>query len=103
MKIALVQFKTKIRQSFLAISRHVINFIEKAKKQNSQIICFPEDFWFGPLDYYSDNEIKEITTSLFCTLLTGFVFKQKNTQLISFLVVLLLKKKINILINFFYQ
>jgi len=32
MKIALVQFETKIRQSFSVISRRVIDFIKKAKK-----------------------------------------------------------------------
>jgi predicted amidohydrolase len=65
MKIALIQFETKIRQDFFAISNRVIDFIKKAKKENSKLICFPEDFWFGPLDYYSNTEIKKITTKFF--------------------------------------
>jgi hypothetical protein len=47
--------------------------LRKQKKQNSQIICFPEDFWFGPLDYYSDKEIKKITT-LFLLIKTEKLF-----------------------------
>lgn len=78
MKIALVQFETKLKQSFSVISKQVINFIKKAKKENGQIICFPEDFWFGPLDYYSEKEIKEITTSLFLQIINWFYFQAKK-------------------------
>ena len=78
MKIALVQFETKIRQSFSVISRRVIDFIKKAKKQNSQIICFPEDFWFGPLDYYSNKEIEKITTKFFSQIINWFCHQAKR-------------------------
>ena len=78
MKIALVQFETKIRQSFSVISRRVIDFIKKAKKQNSQIICFPEDFWFGPLDYYSNKEIEKINTKFFSQIINWFCHQAKR-------------------------
>jgi len=78
MKIALVQFETKIRQSFSLVSNRVINFIKKAKKENAKIICFPEDFWVGPLDYYSDEEIEKITTSLFLQIIKWFCFQAKK-------------------------
>jgi len=78
MKIALVQFETKIRQNFSLISNRVINFIKKARRGNSQVICFPEDFWFGPLDYYSDNEIEKITTRFFLQIINWFCFQAKK-------------------------
>jgi len=78
MKIALIQFETKIRQSFSVISRRVIDFIKKAKKENSKIICFPEDFWFGPLDYYSNKEIKKITTKFFSQIINWFCHQVKR-------------------------
>jgi len=78
MKIALVQFETKLKQDFSIISRRVVNFLKKGKKENWQIICFPEDFWFGPLDYYSDKKIEEITTSLFLQIINWFCFQAKK-------------------------
>ena len=64
MKIALVQFETKIGQEFFEISKRVINFIKRAKKKNCSLICFPEEFWFGPLDYYSNTKIEEIVSKI---------------------------------------
>jgi predicted amidohydrolase len=78
MKIALVQFETKIRQDFSAISNRVIDFIKKAKKENSKLICFPEDFWFGPLDYYSNKEIEKITTKFFSQIINWFCHQAKR-------------------------
>jgi predicted amidohydrolase len=78
MKIALIQFETKIRQDFFAISNRVIDFIKKAKKENSQLICFPEDFWFGPLDYYSSKEIEKITTNFFYQIINWFCHQAKR-------------------------
>ena len=78
MKIALIQFETKIRQDFFAISNRVIDFIKKAKKESCQIICFPEDFWFGPLDYYSNKEIEKITTKFFSQIINWFCHQAKK-------------------------
>lgn len=64
MKIALVQFETKIGQDFFEISKRVINFIKKAKKKNCSLICFPEEFWFGPLDYYPKIKREEIVSRI---------------------------------------
>ena len=61
LKIALVQFEVKLNQSFNKTSKRIISYIRQAKAKHCQIICFPEDFWFGPLDCYSLKERTEIT------------------------------------------
>ena len=101
MKIALVQFETKIRQSFSVISRRVIDFIKKAKKQNSQIICFPEDFWFGPLDYYSNKEIEKITTKFFSQIINWFCHQAKRYSINIIPGGFIIKKKTIILTKLF--
>lgn len=63
MKIALVQFEVKINQSYINIEKRVEKFIKLAAEQKTEIICFPEDFWFGSLDYYDNKLINEITTT----------------------------------------
>ena len=78
MKIALVQFETKIGQEFFEISRRVINFIKIAKKKNCSLICFPEEFWFGPLDYYPNTKIEEIVSKITPRIINFFQEQAKN-------------------------
>ncbi|MCX7881060.1 MAG: carbon-nitrogen hydrolase family protein [Patescibacteria group bacterium] len=60
MKIALIQFEVKINQKLENVFKKVNNFLKKAKKENCHLACFPEDFLFGPLDYYQKEEIEKI-------------------------------------------
>jgi predicted amidohydrolase len=78
MKIALVQFETKIGQDFSKVSKRVINFIQKAKKKNCDLICFPEEFWFGPLDYYPNTKIEEIVSKITPRIINFFQEQAKN-------------------------
>jgi predicted amidohydrolase len=78
MKISLVQFETKINQEFLVISKRVISFIEKAKKEKCNIICFPEEFWFGPLDYYPKIKIEEIVHKITPKIINFFQKQAKD-------------------------
>ncbi len=78
MKIALVQFETKIGQDFFEISKRVINFIKRAKKKNCSLICFPEEFWFGPLDYYPNTKIEEIVSKITAGIIKFFHEQAKN-------------------------
>jgi predicted amidohydrolase len=78
MKIALVQFETKIGQEFSEISKKVINFIKRAKKRNCDLICFPEEFWFGPLDYYQKIKREEIVSRTTPEILKFFQEQAKN-------------------------
>lgn len=59
-KIALIQFWTEIRANPDYTKSKVEHFFKNAKQNSCDLICFPEDFWFGPLDYYSEQEIKVI-------------------------------------------
>jgi predicted amidohydrolase len=78
MKIALVQFETKIGQDFFEISKRVINFIKIAKKKNCSLICFPEEFWFGPLDYYPKIKREEIVSRITPQIINFFQEQAKN-------------------------
>lgn len=60
MKIALVQFKISINQNLNKTFKRVDNFIKKSVRERCQVICFPEDFLFGPFDYYNKKEIEKI-------------------------------------------
>lgn len=60
-KIALIQFEVRLDEDFKKTKKRVSWFINKASKKNCKIICFPEDFWFGPLDYYGEKLINKIT------------------------------------------
>lgn len=63
MKIALVQFEVKIYQNLTRTLKRVEYFLKKAFKEKCRIICFPEDFLFGPFDYYNKKEIKKILSN----------------------------------------
>jgi predicted amidohydrolase len=78
MKIALVQFETKIGQDFSGVSKRVISFIERAKKKNCDLICFPEEFWFGPLDYYPKIKREEIVNRITPQIIKFFQEQAKN-------------------------
>jgi predicted amidohydrolase len=78
MKITLVQFETKIGQEFSEISNRVINFIKRAKKKNCSLICFPEEFWFGPLDYYPKTKREEIVSRITPEIIKFFQEQAKN-------------------------
>jgi len=78
MKIALVQFETKIGQDFFEISKRVINFIKRAKNKNCSLICFPEEFWFGPLDYYPKIKKEEIVNKTTPQIIKFFQEQAKN-------------------------
>lgn len=60
-KIALIQFEVRLNEDFEKTKKRVSWFINKASEKKCKIICFPEDFWFGPLDYYSEKLINKIT------------------------------------------
>jgi predicted amidohydrolase len=78
MKIALVQFEIKIGQDFSKVSKRVINFIQEAKKKNCDLICFPEEFWFGPLDYYPKIKREEIVSKITPGIINFFQEQAKN-------------------------
>ncbi len=59
-KIALVQFWVEIHKDFLYTKRKVEKYLIKASQEKCNIICFPEDFWFGSFDYYTSEEIENI-------------------------------------------
>ena len=61
-KIVLVQFNVKLNQPFSKNSKRVETFIRKAKNNNCKIVCFPEDFWFGPFDYYQRSKWNNLAT-----------------------------------------
>ncbi|MFN4212618.1 MAG: carbon-nitrogen hydrolase family protein [Microgenomates group bacterium] len=60
MRIALIQFEVRIKQELKNVLRKVNVFINEAVKNKCQLICFPEDFLYGPFDYYQKNEIDKI-------------------------------------------
>ncbi len=60
MKISLVQFEAKINLDLDKILTRVKNFIKKSSLSDYQLICSPEDFLYGPLDYYQNKQIKNI-------------------------------------------
>lgn len=64
MKIGLVQFEVSVKKNFQHIANKVYSFLIKLQKEKCDLVCFPEDFWFGPLDLYSANERSKIITDL---------------------------------------
>jgi predicted amidohydrolase len=56
MKVALVQFEVKIKENLGKTLKRVNDFIKTAYKKNCSLICFPEDFLFGPFDYYDKKK-----------------------------------------------
>ncbi|GAB4218765.1 MAG: hypothetical protein Fur009_1500 [Candidatus Microgenomates bacterium] len=60
MKIALVQFEVKIKEDLKKTLKRINTFIKDAYKKNCSLICFPEDFLFGPLNYYSKKQKENI-------------------------------------------
>ncbi|RJQ24427.1 carbon-nitrogen hydrolase family protein [Candidatus Parcubacteria bacterium] len=59
-KIALIQFWVEIDKEFLHTSKRADRMIALAKEKGCDVVVFPEDFWFGPLDYYKEKEIRKI-------------------------------------------
>lgn len=60
MKIALIQFRVKIKEKLKDILKRVNGFIKITASKNCSLICFPEDFLSGPFDYYHEKEIEKI-------------------------------------------
>lgn len=79
--IALVQFQTKLNQSVKILKKRVEKFIKKAKEKNCQIICFPEDFCFGSLDYYTNEQINDISTIKTNTIIKSLCSFAKKYQI----------------------
>lgn len=80
MKIALVQFEVKIHQALNQTLKRVEDFIKLAFKNKCYLICFPEDFLFGPFDYYSKKEIVKILDQ-YQKIINFFSQKAKKYQL----------------------
>lgn len=80
-KIALVQFWVEDHKDFRYISNKVEKFLKKAVRAKCDIICFPEDFWFGPFDYYTVNEIENIVSVQTPRILNWFQQKAEEYNL----------------------
>ena len=61
-KIALIQFWVEIHKDFEYLSKRVEKHLKLASKEGCSIVSFPEDFWFGPLDYYTPCEAENIAS-----------------------------------------
>lgn len=55
--IALVQFRVELFKNQQKLFNRIEFFLRRASVNNCKIICFPEDFCFGPFDYYKNSEI----------------------------------------------
>lgn len=76
--IALVQFWVELNKDFQFTSKKVERYLQIAAKKHCSIICFPEDFWFGPFDYYSFQEIENIVSAQIPKIITWFQQKAKE-------------------------
>ncbi len=111
--IGLVQFKVMINEPFKETAIRVEKFIKLAVRNKCKIICFPEDFWYGPLEYYKDSLINKLTDDcskkiikLFClwakkyqiNIIAGTIIQKINKKI--FNICYVINKQGNIILNY---
>ena len=84
-KIALIQFWVEIHKDFEYLSKRVEKHLKLASKEGCSIVSFPEDFWFGPLDYYTPCEAENIISAQTPKILIWFgrMAKKYNLNIIA--------------------